>query len=472
MTISDDLISKFVKITNDGNKQEPKESVVYGTATKYNGEMYVKIDGSDLLTPANTTTDIDEGERVTIMIKNHEATITGNITSPSAKLSEVRAINVDIENLVARDSEIYNSTIENFDVIDGVIEDLKADYAEIEELVATKAEIGDLRVGNISEASSSDKAYITLFGTCSLDASADAIRLQCDAYNYIYIDGGQLEYYSKSGGSAGPTWAWYGGTATQTMYTNSNTFTVNSSGMTIEKGGYHSSGTSHLDYIQCKGSMTIATIYSTTISNEGNIKNEGSIWTDELEDYSGVGITLNSAFNGNNQNLGYSGSKFYQLSAKYVWGDNGSVSDEKFKENIRYINQNRHEKSVLKDFKDEVIRENTKTRTYDPDNLIMQKDFHDFVKDELDICEFNYIREEDEKIETDFSDKIGLIANDYSDSKIGSKIVGYTSEGFYAVNTNNLIFVTLGALQYEIEKRDEQISKLEDRLNNLESKNN
>ena len=64
MDLSNDLISKFVKITNDGNKKETKEGTVYGTTVEYDGAMYVKIDGSDLLTPIDTTADIKEGERV------------------------------------------------------------------------------------------------------------------------------------------------------------------------------------------------------------------------------------------------------------------------------------------------------------------------------------------------------------------------------------------------------------------------
>ena len=84
MDLSNDLISKFVKITNDADKQKSKEGTVYGTAVKYDGGMYVKIDGSDLLTPVDTTADIQDNERVTITIKDHNATVTGNITSPSA----------------------------------------------------------------------------------------------------------------------------------------------------------------------------------------------------------------------------------------------------------------------------------------------------------------------------------------------------------------------------------------------------
>lgn len=98
--LSSDLISQFVKATND--KTEPvKESTVYGTTVVYGEDIYVKLDGSELLTPVDTTANVVDGERVTVMIKNHTATITGNITSPSARGKDVEmsvnSLNLKIE---------------------------------------------------------------------------------------------------------------------------------------------------------------------------------------------------------------------------------------------------------------------------------------------------------------------------------------------------------------------------------------
>ena len=78
MGLSNDLLSQFAKITKD-EKQTKKETTVYGTTVENNGKTYVKIDGSDLLTPASTTINTKNGERVTVMLKNHTATITGNV---------------------------------------------------------------------------------------------------------------------------------------------------------------------------------------------------------------------------------------------------------------------------------------------------------------------------------------------------------------------------------------------------------
>lgn len=192
MDLSNDLISQFVKITNDGDVGS-KESTVYGTTVEYNGELYVKLDGSDLLTPVETTSDMQAGERVTVMIKNHGATVTGNITSPSANegtvnkkvteavdgiegkvITEVEILIADrvstkqldaelarIDTLIAgkatiEDLEAINAKIENLDVgdltaVNAEIENLKANKADITELNAVTAniEILDAEVADI-----------------------------------------------------------------------------------------------------------------------------------------------------------------------------------------------------------------------------------------------------------------------------------------------------------------------------------
>lgn len=67
MNLSSDLVSQFAKITNDTTTK--KESIVYGKVVKYNDSYYVKIDGSEILTPVTSTIAISDGERVSVMIK-------------------------------------------------------------------------------------------------------------------------------------------------------------------------------------------------------------------------------------------------------------------------------------------------------------------------------------------------------------------------------------------------------------------
>lgn len=147
MSLSNDLISQFVKITRD-QTVEKKESIVYGTTVEYESKMYVKIDGSDLLTPITTTADLQAGERVTVMIKDHTATVTGNITSPSASSIKVNKLEEDmlqVDKLIAD-----KANIKDLDVINADIKSLKADKARIDVLETKYADINTLVNGHLT----------------------------------------------------------------------------------------------------------------------------------------------------------------------------------------------------------------------------------------------------------------------------------------------------------------------------------
>lgn len=141
MALSSDLISQFVKATKD-DKKSKSESIVFGTIREYEGEKYVKLDGSELLTPIITTTDIKAGERVTVMIKNHTATVTGNLSNPSASSSSLKKVEEDIKNVITVDkltaieADIRELQVDKLDV-----DEAKLEYATIENLEATNAEI-------------------------------------------------------------------------------------------------------------------------------------------------------------------------------------------------------------------------------------------------------------------------------------------------------------------------------------------
>lgn len=97
MPLSSELVSQFAKLASNKPKEE-KESTAYGTTVIQNGNKYVRLDGSELLTPASFTTNIADGERVTVLIKNHMAVVTGNITSPAARTSEVEEVGDKADN--------------------------------------------------------------------------------------------------------------------------------------------------------------------------------------------------------------------------------------------------------------------------------------------------------------------------------------------------------------------------------------
>lgn len=148
MALSDKLVSQFAKLTN--SKEESKtESIVYGTVFKQGDSDFVKIDGAGTLTPVISTMVIKDGDRVTVMIKNHKAIVTGNITSPGAQ-------NSDLEDIVDEITEVEiliadKVSTEELEAEKGRIDDLIADTVLIKDkLTANEAEIDDLVADNVT----------------------------------------------------------------------------------------------------------------------------------------------------------------------------------------------------------------------------------------------------------------------------------------------------------------------------------
>jgi hypothetical protein len=88
MALSQDLITQFAKLTVEP-KDTNKAEIVKGTYKKVGDIEYVQIDGSEIWTPVKSTVNATAGDKVKVEIKNHIATITGNITNPSASSREV-----------------------------------------------------------------------------------------------------------------------------------------------------------------------------------------------------------------------------------------------------------------------------------------------------------------------------------------------------------------------------------------------
>ena len=153
MSLSSDLISEFVKVTKDDEKPK-SETIVYGTTVVYEGSTYVKLDGSELLTPVSTTSSTENGERVTVMIKDHTATITGNMSSPSARSGDVKDItnelNIEkgkIKELIAEDANIKGL----LEATEADIDDLQAKNVTItEKLTAAEGDIKNLNTDKLS----------------------------------------------------------------------------------------------------------------------------------------------------------------------------------------------------------------------------------------------------------------------------------------------------------------------------------
>ena len=159
MGLSNDLISQFVKATND-TKKEKTEKTVYGKIVDDNGSLKVRLDGADekVLTPIITTSNVKAGDRVIVLIKNHSATVIGNTSSPSTTVSDVEGINnkitefetaiggkVDTGDLNAQSARIdsLNSQVviaqKDLLAAQGNIETLQTDTSEVKEKVAANS---------------------------------------------------------------------------------------------------------------------------------------------------------------------------------------------------------------------------------------------------------------------------------------------------------------------------------------------
>lgn len=157
MSLSSELISQFAKITKD-NKETKKEMTVYGTTVDDDGTMYVKLDGSELLTPVLATADTKPGERVIVMIKNHTATITGNLSSPAARSGDLKDVNdlpgrmTELEAIVAKkvDQSDFDTEVKRIDTLTGNTETATKNITDIQN------DIDNLQIAMLKKVETSD----------------------------------------------------------------------------------------------------------------------------------------------------------------------------------------------------------------------------------------------------------------------------------------------------------------------------
>lgn len=200
MALSNDLISQFAKATK-GTSKSIKETVVYGTVQEDTG--FVKIDGSDILTPVTTSVVLSKDDRVTVMLKNHEAVVTGNMTSPAAqekqtvKMSELEADRARINTLEVANVEVQNTLT----AVNADIGTLKADNATIKGTLTTHtAKIGTLETNTatISGKLTAAEGEIAALKTGKLSASdIEGKYANIDLSNISKATMGQ--FYANSG---------------------------------------------------------------------------------------------------------------------------------------------------------------------------------------------------------------------------------------------------------------------------------
>lgn len=209
MAVSSDIISEFAKVATADETQTNEITYMNGEIVESNGTNYVRFDGSDMLTPiASSLVGIADGNRVTVQIRNHSVTVTGNISDPSAnkgtvddlegQIAEFGTIVADvvttdvleaqiarIDSLVAEDVlikgelEATNADIVNLEATKATIEQLNAVQADIDDLDANKldAEVADLKYATIDNLNATN---------------ADIRNLEADYADFKVVNAGQL----------------------------------------------------------------------------------------------------------------------------------------------------------------------------------------------------------------------------------------------------------------------------------------
>lgn len=198
MPLTEELISQFVKATKD-DKQESKEETVYGTIVEYNDSKYLKIDGSELLTPISSTTNVKDKERVTAMIKNHTVTVTGNLSNPSASTGDVESVSGKIsefENIVAG-----TVTTEQLEAESARIDDIIAGRIVVSgALSAESAEIKELQADNVTIKKTLTAQSATIEDLKTNSLTAESADLKYANIDFANIGSAAMEYfYAQSG---------------------------------------------------------------------------------------------------------------------------------------------------------------------------------------------------------------------------------------------------------------------------------
>ena len=95
MALSQDVVSQFSKLVN--NKEKDNGATIKGTYKQIDGVDYVQLDGSDILTPVDMLVDAENNERVKVEVKDHAATVIGNITSPGASSKDLKDVSGKVD---------------------------------------------------------------------------------------------------------------------------------------------------------------------------------------------------------------------------------------------------------------------------------------------------------------------------------------------------------------------------------------
>ena len=227
MDLSNNLVSQFVKITNDREKHtQQQQSKLFGTTVIYDDKQYVQIDGSDLLTPADSTVHIKDGERVTVSINNHTAIIDGNVSDVSASNEHLLA--VEAETLLIK-NEFVQFKVDTEGMLLEINNEVDKKFASF------KVTIDEIK-------STVTKDGIGTIVTQNAESWGISINGKLKGTNYTF-DGNNFTI----GSNTGNTTAYHAAGYSKWVHSDGSYTRIDAKGMTWSKGGT-SSGYHYLMY--------------------------------------------------------------------------------------------------------------------------------------------------------------------------------------------------------------------------------
>ena len=246
MSLSNNVVSQFVKITNDYRKKEDNTKA-YGKVVIYEDQQYVQLDGSDLSTPVDSTVHVKDDERVTVTIKDHNAIIDGNTSDISASnqalidlSGDLVQFKVDAEGMFLEVRDEFNEKMSQFKVtVDGM-------FLEVNNKVDDKFAQFQVTVDGMF-AQVSNRVSATEQNIASLSVTASQIQTEVSRK----VDGSQVgTIVTQNAESWGIS---INGKLKGTNYTfDGNNFTIGSS--TGNTTAYHAAGYSK--WVHSDGSYT------------------------------------------------------------------------------------------------------------------------------------------------------------------------------------------------------------------------
>lgn len=246
MSLSNNVVSQFVKITNDYRKKEDNTKA-YGKVVIYEDQQYVQLDGSDLLTPVDSTVHVKDDERVTVTIKDHNAIIDGNTSDISASnqalidlSGDLVQFKVDAEGMFLEVRDEFDEKMSQFKVtVDGM-------FLEVNNKVDNKFAQFQVTVDGMF-AQVSNRVSATEQNIASLSVTASQIQTEVSKK----VDGTQVgTIVTQNAESWGIS---INGKLKGTNYTfDGNNFTIGST--TGNTTAYHASGYSK--WVHSDGSYT------------------------------------------------------------------------------------------------------------------------------------------------------------------------------------------------------------------------